>query len=95
VTILGAVDWKEKVSVKGLPDPFSAVAEKLSVLPTSNDTLGLGVRSTMAGTTSLVTCVGLELLQEVRREQPSNPTIVKNAELRSATLPMNAFQKGK
>ena len=55
VTTLGAVDWKVKVSVTGLPDPFSAVAEKLTVLPTSSDTLGLGVRSTMAGTTFFVT----------------------------------------
>lgn len=92
VTMFGAVDWNEKVSMTGLPDPFSAVAKKLTVLPTSSDTLGLGVRVTIAGTTSLVTWVTLELLQDIRREQLSSPN--NAAEERKASLPMNAFQKG-
>jgi hypothetical protein len=93
VTIFGALDWNEKVSVIGLPAEFWAAAAKPTNFPTSRETFGAGVRLTMAGTSLLVTWVDEPPPQDARKKQPKSPKNEHARDLTAATLPMNAFQE--
>lgn len=95
VTIFGALDWNEKVSVIAFPAEFWAAAVKPTNFPTSRETFGAGVRLTMAGISLVVTWVELPLPQDARKKQPKRPKIVNARDLTAATLPMNAFQEEK
>lgn len=93
VTILGALDSNEKVSVTGFPAEFWAAAVKDTNFPTSRETFGAGVRLTMAGISLVVTWVDVPLPQDARKKQPKSPKTEHARDLTAATLPMNAFQE--
>jgi hypothetical protein len=93
VTMLGALDWNEKVSVKRFPAEFCADAPKDTNFPTSRDTFGPGVMLTTAGISFLVTWVEVPPPQEARRKQPKTPKTEQARDLTAETLPMNTFQE--
>lgn len=79
--------------MSGLPAEFCAAAKNVTVLPTSKETLGAGLRLTTAGTWFLVTCVGFPLLQDARKRHAARPDKRVVRDLADANLPMHAFRR--
>jgi hypothetical protein len=90
VSTLGLLDWKLKVSVRGLPAALVAKACRVMVLPTSTLAMGPGANKTSAGMGLGTTRVDEPLLHDRSNPQPAR---THTSDVAETNLPMNPSAK--